>query len=162
MFERDVERRLEQIPTGVQTGLALQAELIWIKTHLDQWILDWCPPDGDPRKNWHLLHDCLACQLLLTARIARKRSSAPDLAMYQRELLRVSIRMFTEALKMPGLTHMTHRASVMAFAAAIILKLSDRRDLVLRLALRLAGDPTRPAVPTWVGVTGKQMLSMLW
>lgn len=57
---------------------------------------------------------------------------------------------------------MTHRASLFPFAAAIILKLGNQRDLILRVALRMAGTPGKPFVPTFVRDGGNQLLSMLW
>ena len=57
---------------------------------------------------------------------------------------------------------MTLRGSTFAFAAAIVLKLSDRRDLVLRVALRKADDPTKPNIPTYFREAAGQMLAMLW
>lgn len=128
---------------------------------MDHWREDWCPRDGDYSKYWHFVHDSLSCHLFLSA-LALERSRPADLAHYQRHLLRLSLRMFEEALKFAGLTHMTHRGNALVFGASILLKLSDRRDLVLRVALRMAGDATRPYVPTFVRSCGCQMLAMLW
>lgn len=84
------------------------------------------------------------------------------MAQQQRRLLQLSTRLFKVALEVPQTVHMTHRASIFTFVAAIILKLSDRRDLVLRLALRMAGEPGKKYVPTFIRDSGNQMLAMLW
>lgn len=79
----------------------------------------------------------------------------------QRLLCDLSIRLFQEALaQVPATVRMTHRASIFPFAAHIVLKLSDKRDLVLRLGLRMAGEPGRPFVPSFVREAGIQMLLM--
>jgi hypothetical protein len=84
------------------------------------------------------------------------------MAQQQRRLLHLSISIFKAALEAPQTVHMTHRASIFPFVAAIVLKLSDRRDLILRLALRMAGEPGKPYVPTFIRDSGNQMLAMLW
>lgn len=140
----------------------MDAELNWLNGYIDRWIQEWCNAQGDPRLKWHLLHDALGYQLLLSARIVGKSAKSDSTSIHQRMLFDVASRMFTEALRTPQNTHMTHRASVFPFAAAIMLRFCDRRDLVLRLALRMAGDHYGPHVPTFVRDAGNQMLAMLW
>lgn len=84
------------------------------------------------------------------------------MAQQHRRLLQLSIRVFKEALDAPPTAHMTHRASIFPFAAAIILRFSERRDLVLLLALRMSGEPGKAYVPTFIRSAGNQMLAMLW
>ena len=81
---------------------------------------------------------------------------------HRQETLDLAERIFTSALSTPTTLHMTHRASVLPVIAGIILRLGDRKDLVLRLALRMAGDPDRPSVPAFTRDAGNQMLAMLW
>lgn len=57
---------------------------------------------------------------------------------------------------------MTHRAGIFPFAASILLRLGGQRDLVLRTALHMSGEPGKPHVPTFVRQSGTQMLVMLW
>lgn len=154
-------------------GLSLDAELEHIKCYVETWIKDWCPEDGDPTLNWHLTHDAISCWLLLAIRIARIRLQSSDThdgaylkqqrEQRQQSLLRsLSIRLFEESLKFPEAMAMTQRAAVFPFAASVLLKLSSRRDLVLRAALRMAGEPRKSFVPTFVREAGNQMLIMLW
>ncbi|RFU31591.1 hypothetical protein B7463_g4710, partial [Scytalidium lignicola] len=157
LFDRSVRRRLEQ----ARTTLALDAELDHIESYTERWIQDWCPEDGDQRLNWHLSHDALCCRLLLSVYIARKWPKRSNMIQQQRRLLQLSIRIFKEALEVPLTVHMTHRAGIFPVVAAIILKLSNRRDLVLLLALRMAGEPGKPYVPTFIRDAGSQMLAML-
>jgi len=163
LFERDTRNRLERVSDleGFQAGLTLESEMIAIQSFVDRWIAKWCPVDGDTKRNWHLVHEVLATQLLLLARIARNRTKAPDYGAIQTRLLETSVHMFTEALRQPGLTHMTHRPSTFPFAAAIILKLSPNRDIVLRIALRLAGPPDRPHIPQNIRNAGYEILALL-
>jgi hypothetical protein len=157
-----VQARIAKLGDDLQSSLALEAELHWIKVYTERWLAEWCPRDRDGRNTWPLLHDGLLCQLQLSVRIARERRTLTESLNHQRDLLKLSVRIFNEALQVPQATHMSHRASILPFVAAIILKLSDRRDLVLRLALRMAGSPDRPNVPTWVHKAGCQMIAMLW
>ena len=142
--------------------MAFDSELNWIYDYIERWIRDWCPEDLDRRRRWHLIHDALGTQILLYARLARKRPKSADSTRHQSALLQAATRMFTEALDTPDAPHMTHRASIFPFVAAIVLKLSNRVELVLRLAVRMAGEPGQPYVPTFVRDAGCQMLSMLW
>jgi len=160
--KRDVRQRLDRYQPGFQTTLSLDAELEHIKAHAEKWIQDWCPREGDKRLNWHLTHDALSCWLLLAVRIARKRPEPSKTSHEQQLLLALSIRLFKEALKAPDAVLTTQRASIFPFAASIILRLSGRRELILRVALRMSGEPGKPHVPTFVRDAGNQMLVMLW
>jgi hypothetical protein len=154
--------------------MSLSAELEHIKSYMEKWIHAWCPKYGNSQLNWHLTHDALSSWLLLAIRVARKRLQLSKPAhphqqcrnqqrQEQHQLIRtLSVRMFEEALSQaPSTILMTHRASIFSFAAPIVLNLSDKQDLVLRVGLRMAGEPGRPFVPTFVRETGIQMLLML-
>lgn len=173
VFDRDVRQRLEQYRPGVQTNLSLDAELEHIKSYIEKWMQKWCPKEGNAQLNWHLTHDALAVWLLLAIRVARRRlqlCKSPRKSqlgrnqqrLEQQQLLRdLAVRIFEEALSQPPATiRMTHRASIFPFAAHVVLKLSDKSDLVLRLALRMSGEPKRPSVPTFVRESGHQLLLM--
>lgn len=163
LLQRDILRRLGQDGQGPQAAQRFRADLRWISIYLSEWVAKWCTPESSDNKNWHLLHDSLSSRLLLTAQIAKLRAGeTSESELYRREMLEVSTRIFEEALARPGLTHMTHRSGAISAAASILLRLGDRRDLVLRLALRMAGDPNKSSVPTWVNVCGRQMMAMLW
>ncbi|KAL1844933.1 hypothetical protein VTK73DRAFT_1485 [Phialemonium thermophilum] len=163
LFDKSVRQRLDQYEPRLRTGLSLDAELEHIKAYIERWIRDWCPEDGDRRLNWHLTHEALSCWLLLAVNIAKRRppQHAADQARQQQLLLDLSIRMFKLALRVPEAIRTTHRSSIFPFAASIILRLSARRDLVLRVALRMTGDPERPFVPSFVRDSGNQILVML-
>ncbi|KAF4469436.1 hypothetical protein FALBO_3656 [Fusarium albosuccineum] len=170
LFDRDVRRRLEKYRPGIRDTISLDAELQHIKSYMEKWIQDWCGCDSDHFLNWHLSHDAISCWLLLALCIARKRfppsegtSSSQQQKQddHQKLLLDLSMRLFKGVLKTPQAVLMTHRASILPVAASIILKLGSRRDLVLRVALRMAGEPGKPYVPTFVRESGNQMLVML-
>lgn len=123
-------------------------------------------------QKWHLTHEATSCWLLLTLRVARKRfpSTGPPLSSqqklkkqeHQRLMLELATRVFQEALGTPFAIRTTHRSVIFTVAASIILKLGGRRDLILRTALRMAGEPGEPYVPTFVRDAGNHMLVMLW
>jgi hypothetical protein len=153
--------------------MSLNAELENIKSYIEQWIGRWCPESGNSQLNWHLTHDALSCWLMLAIRVAQKRSKLCKWTSAQQHhrnqqrqeqqqlLVDISVRIFEEALRQHPLTIcMTHRAAIFSFAAHIILKLGDKQDLVLRVGLRMAGEPGRLHVPTFVRETGNQMLLM--
>ena len=153
--------------------MSLDAELEHIKAYLERWIRHWCPDGERRRSNWHLMHDALCSWLLLATHVARARLQSPTESSNCQEQARqsqqdqqhllasLSIKMFEEALKVPASLVITHRASIFPFAAAVILRLGRRRDLVLRVALRMAGIPGKPTVRTFVRDAGRQMLVML-
>ncbi|KAF7192820.1 hypothetical protein HII31_05868 [Pseudocercospora fuligena] len=177
LFDRDVRRRLEHCQIGVQRASALDAELAHIRNYLEHFIQQWCPDAETRHSNWHLHHDALCSWLLLAIHVARVRFQSTStsevktqrlqdqLRRSQQEqqqlLVSLSIKMFEEALKVPSSLVNTHRASIMPFAASVIIRLSKRRDLVLRTALRMAGEPGKPTVRTFVRDAGRQMLVML-
>ena len=136
--------------------------MIWVNEYIDQWIEEWAPHDMCGQIRWHLLHDALGTQILLVAHIAKRRSADPASNKDGAVLLKTSTRLITEALNAPPAPHMTTRASMFPYVAAIVLKMSDRTDLVLRLALRMAGSPLSKQVPTCVWAAGRSMLAMLW
>lgn len=158
--QREVSARMEQAVSTPHRQLALEAELNWIKTYIARHISQWCLPDK--ANCWPIKHDALAQQFLLIARIRRKMDPSIEIWSQHPDLLPLAIEIFTEALSSPNPAHMTHRASILPLVAAVILKDGTRRDLVMRLALRMAPDPTRPSIPTFVRDAGCQMLSMLW
>lgn len=150
-------------PTTSLGVLQLDADLAWVADYTDRWIETWARPNSDKPTYWHMVHDVLSCKLLLSSRIIDRLPQAGGTTPHQQGvLLETSLRIFNLALSIPGATHMTHRASIFAFAGAVILRFGDRRDLVLRLSLRMAGDPAAACVPTFVGNAGKQLLAMLW
>lgn len=187
-MQRNVRRRLEQYQSGSQksmpldTELSLNAELEHIKNYMERWISHWCPNStkrgsnsASENGNWHLLHDALCSWLLLAVHVARARFQCVEETVtpnqqdevrrsqheQQQLLVHLSTRMFEEALRVPSSLVITHRASILPFAASVILRLSKRRDLVLRAALRMAGEPGKPTVRTFVRDAGRQMLVML-
>lgn len=168
-----MRRRLDQYLASPRSSLSLDAELEHIKVYIEGWIEDWCPRDADAVLNWHLSHEATSCWLLLAIRVARVRLQSTRLAdrhhrhqereqQQQNLLLSLSVRLFEESLKFPTALAVTQRAAVFPFAASIVLRLGSRRDLVLRAALRMAGEPRKPFVPTFVREAGNQMLIMLW
>ncbi|KAJ3542353.1 hypothetical protein NM208_g4149 [Fusarium decemcellulare] len=151
-------------------SLAALYHLFLFDSYMEKWIQDWCGRDSDHFLDWHLSHDAISCWLLLALCIARKRfppSESTSSSQHQKQndhqklLLELSMRLFKGVLKTPHAVLMTHRASILPVAASIILKLGTKRDLVLRVALRMAGEPGKPYVPTFVRESGNQMLVML-
>lgn len=164
-IQRDVRQRLEQYQPGLRGRISFDAELQHIKTYIEKFIHDWCDESSDKSLKWHLSHDAISCWLLLALCIARKRFQDVSISQqqeHQQLLLRLSVRLFKEALGTPEAVRMTHRAAILPVAASIILRLSTRHDLILRLALRMAGEPEKAYVPTFVREAGNQMLVMLW
>ena len=99
-------------------------------------------------------------------RIANLRSTPPLWTPTTRQdLLAVSIELIEVALSHERATHMLRVTSPLVFACVMILRLTEpespSRDLVLRLALRLAGEPGR-GVMTFSKHNGLQLINMLW
>jgi hypothetical protein len=61
---------------------------------------------------------------------------------------------------------MLRPTSTLVFAATIIMQLAESdteaQDAILRVGLRLAGDPRKPSVSTFPKHNGHQILNMLW
>lgn len=146
----------------------LDAELEHTKTYIEEWLRKWCPGDDNPRVNWYLTHDALSCWLLLAVQIAKVRLESSHVSRVQHQnhghqqlLLSLATRIFVEALKVPDAIRMTQRAAIFPFAASIVLRLGSHRDLVLRVALRMAGESGEHHVSTFVRESGIQMLLLL-
>ena len=161
-YQREVIQRVRSLGRGPATELSLDSTLIWVNEYIHQWIEDWASQDKGSQIRWHLLHDALGTQILLAAHIAKKREANSASKKDEAVLLDTSTRLIVEALSTPLAPHMTTRASMFPYVAAILLKMSDRVDLVLRLALRMAGSPCKEQVPTCVWAAGRQMLAILW
>ncbi|KAF4967389.1 hypothetical protein FSARC_5047 [Fusarium sarcochroum] len=169
IFDREVRRRLEQHHSDPQSSISLDAELQHVKCYIEKFIRDRSNEGIDKRSRWHIIHDSISCWLLLAILIARKRfPPSPDAIPsneqqheHQQLLLSLSKRLFDEAIDSIDAVRTTQRAAIFPVAASIVLRLSTSRVMVLRLALRMAGDPGRPYVPTFVREAGNQMLVML-
>ena len=157
-----MQARIETACRGPLAHTAIEQEVSCIEIFIDNWISDWCSAIAGQQKVWHLIQEALSLKLLLLAQIRFPGSSPSPRPRYKQLLVDTAVRMFEEALKTLTTPHMTHRASILTFAASLVIRFTNRRDLVLRLALRLAGDVHRPSVPTTRRDAGRQMLALLF
>ena len=132
-----------------------------VDTFVDRWIAKWCPVDGEEVHNWLFQYEAAGVRLLLHLRILRHQGSASIADKHQTSILQISERMFEDALAHEHIPHLAFKSGYILFAADIMLRISHRPDLVLRMALRLAGDPDEPPLRTSTRHNGYQMLSML-
>lgn len=134
---------------------------------MEGWMQDWCPGRENPSVTWYLVHEAISCWLLLVTQIGKARlekpyQQRPRQQQHQQELMsNLAVRMFTEVLKVPHAVSTTQRATIFPFAASIVLRMCSRSDLVLPVALQMAGEPGELHVPTFVREAGVQMLLML-
>ena len=173
-LKHDSRGRIDQVPDDSRTPFALDAESEHIKVYMETWVHERANQDGSTcSASWSLSHDCLSCWLLLAVRIAKARlrcsqalgksqsQSHNHNGQQQQLLLSLATRIFEEASKVPDAVRMTNRAAIFPFAASIILRLGSRRDLVLRVALNMAGEAFQAHVPSFVREAGVQTLLML-
>ena len=163
MFQRRMKSRMDAAATADDAELALDAEIALVQAFTDRWVDQWCQRDTDTIRGWIHRHEVLTIQLWLLLRILGKRShpASADCTRYHREILQVAHDVFENALKQERIPHLSFKTGPVLFASGVILRLGGRRDLILQLALRLAGDPDRPPLNTFTRHNAYQMLSML-
>ena len=156
-------KRISQAELCEDRDDALTAEQSLVDSFISRWVDDWAPKDGDPTHNFIFRHEAQAAKLLLHVRILSRRiaPTASELARYQAQILDLVHELFDQALTQPQIPHLTFKTAFIVYAAGIIFRLNGRKDVVLRLALRMAGNPDNPSPRTFTVHNGQQMLSML-
>lgn len=146
-----MRHRLAAAASSHDSDLALELGHSLVDAFMDNWILRWCPKDGDRIHHWLFRHEASGARLLLHLRIMGKRheSSTVNVSLDQNKVVGLADSMFQDALTHDSIPAFSFRSGHILFAAEIMLRLSDRRDLVLRLALRMAGDPDKPSLNTF-------------
>ncbi|WWC98256.1 hypothetical protein V866_005147 [Kwoniella sp. B9012] len=163
LFEVDSKERLSRL--SPHSAVGFEAEKSWISTFLNVWEDRWLSPHSDSLKRWHYRYISLRSRLVGLLRISRAQSSPGKWTSETRqELLRLAIQMLEGALCHERALHMIGRTSALVFASTIILQLTEpdarSRDLILRVALRLAGDPNQDLM-TYEKHNGFQLINML-
>ena len=130
--------------------------------YIDRWVDKWCPNDGEETHNWLFRYEAMGARLLLHLRILKYQTlSEIDSAAYRDKILQLSEAIFEDALSHSEIPHFSLRSGNVLFAADLIVKLGGRQGLVLRMALRMAGDPDKVTIRTQTPFNGLQMLAML-
>ncbi|KAF2108080.1 hypothetical protein BDV96DRAFT_588175 [Lophiotrema nucula] len=166
LFDRETRERIRN-DAGSEQSWLLDAELEHIKVYIESWMQEWCSAKARSAVNWYLVHEALSCWLLLVTQVAKARLRKPHQQhekhqqRQQQLMLSLALRLFTEALKVPRAIRTTHRAAIFPFAASIVLRTCSRSDLILAVALQMAGEPGEPHVSTFVRESGIQILLML-
>ncbi|OAL53053.1 hypothetical protein IQ07DRAFT_629540 [Pyrenochaeta sp. DS3sAY3a] len=167
LFDRETRRRIGH-DDGSKRSWRLDAELEHMRAYIEDWIRKWCSESNDPAIMWYHTHEALSTWLLLVTHVAKIRlqRSEDQLQTHQQQrhqqlMSHLAVGLFSEALKVPYALRNTQRASVFPFAASILLRTNSRPDLVLPVALHMAGDPGKHQVPTFVREAGIQMLLMV-
>nr|XP_019049896.1 hypothetical protein I302_00315 [Kwoniella bestiolae CBS 10118]OCF28826.1 hypothetical protein I302_00315 [Kwoniella bestiolae CBS 10118] len=162
-FEIDSKERLSRLTSDLPVGY--EAEKVWISTFLKAWEDRWMLPHSDSLTRWHYRYVSLRSRLVGLLRISKAQSHPEKWTAETRgELLSLAIQMLEGALCHERALHMIGRTSALVFAATIILQLTapdaGSRDLILRVALRLAGDPNQDCM-TYEKHNGFQLINML-
>ena len=161
MDQRRMPERIAVAQSSPDADIALEAEHTMVDSYIDRWIIRWCPVGGDEMRNWLFRLEASGVRLLFHLRILRHQGPDIDFPKHYAHLLQVAEFIFEDALAHDHVAYFAFKTGYILFAAHIILRLGDRRDLILRMALRMAGDPERPPINTSTKYNGYQMLSML-
>ncbi|WRT68793.1 uncharacterized protein IL334_005773 [Kwoniella shivajii] len=162
-FEVDSKERLSRL--SKDSSMGFEAEKIWISTFLTAWEDRWLSPHSDSLTRWQYRYVSLRSRLVGLLRISKAQFPRDKWTPNTRhELLGLAVQMLEGALCHERALHMIGRTSALVFAATIILQLTDpeagSRDLILRVALRLAGDPNQDLM-TYEKHNGFQLINML-
>ncbi|WRT67709.1 uncharacterized protein IL334_004681 [Kwoniella shivajii] len=166
-FEAESKERLSRIIQTTRSTIAMDSERIWIRTHLSSWEDTWVKPQTDPLRQWWFRYLSIRSRLVGILRVAKARvHPGPWTDQMKTDLVLVSTELMEGCLSHEKSLHMLRPTSPIVFAAAILLQLTGKeakeRDLILRVALRLAGDPRQEDVMTYATHNGYQILNMLW
>jgi hypothetical protein len=154
-------QRLAAAQSCPNSDLVLDAEHTLVDSYIDRWIDHWCPPDLNETRQWLFRYEVSGVRLLLHLEILKFQDPDADLSRHHHEILRIAEFIFEDALSHDHIPYFAFKSGYVLFAAEIILRLGKRPDLVLRMALRMAGDPDRPPISTSTRYNGYQMLSMM-
>ena len=84
----------------------------------------------------------------------------------RQEILSEALEMLENSLLHPLALHMLQGTATLVVCCAMVTRMTPQdapsRDLLLRLALRLAGDPHKRATRTYFQHNGYQILNMIW
>nr|XP_019013685.1 uncharacterized protein I206_01756 [Kwoniella pini CBS 10737]OCF52466.1 hypothetical protein I206_01756 [Kwoniella pini CBS 10737] len=165
-FEAESKERIHRISSTTRSTTGLDSERIWIQTYLESWNKKWVSPQTDPLRKWWFQYLSIRSHLVGILRVAKARSGPGSWSDQMRsDLILVSIELLEGCLSHKRAMHMLRPTSPIVFAAAILLRLTSKeapeRDLILRVALRLAGEPEKEDIVTYAVHNGYQILNML-
>ncbi|WWD09994.1 hypothetical protein V865_008126 [Kwoniella europaea PYCC6329] len=165
-FEGESKERISRITQNNHSTTALDSERIWIQTYLSSWESKWVEPQTDPLRRWWFRYLSIRSRLVGILRVAKARAQpGPWTDQMKSDLVLVSIELLQGCLSHERSMHMLRPTSPIVFAAAILLQLTGKdapeRDLILRVALRLAGEPKQEDIMTYAVHNGYQILNML-
>ena len=146
---------------GPNRDLTLDLEHNLVDAYIDRWIDLWATTSTDETRRWLLQYEASGVRLLLHLWILRKQDSKAMISRHHLTLLKIAEDIFELALAHEYIPYFAFKTGYIVFAAEIVLRLGDRPDLVLRMALRMAGNPDRPPIRTSTRANGYQMLAML-
>ncbi|WWC89880.1 uncharacterized protein L201_004808 [Kwoniella dendrophila CBS 6074] len=166
-FEAESKERISRITQSNQSTIALDSERIWIQTYLSSWNEQWVRPQTNPLRRWWFQFMAMRSRLVGILRVAKARTHPGSWTDQMRaDLVSVSIDILQGCLSHERAMHMLRPTSPTVFASAILLQLTTKeapeRDLILRVALRLAGEPNeQDGIMTYAAHNGYQILNML-
>ncbi|OCF31718.1 hypothetical protein I316_06525 [Kwoniella heveanensis BCC8398] len=165
-FEAESKERISRVPPNARMATAMDSERVWIQTYLSSWDRKWVDPQPDPLRRWWFRYLSIRSRLVGILRVAKARTQAGPWTNHMRaDLLLVSTELLEGCLSHERAMHMLRPTSPIVFAAAILLQLTKKdapeRDLILRVALRLAGEPKQGDIMTYAVHNGYQILNML-
>ncbi|WVW82922.1 hypothetical protein I302_104936 [Kwoniella bestiolae CBS 10118] len=165
-FEAESKDRISRISQNNRSSTALDSERIWIQTYLSSWESKWVEPQNDPLRRWWFRYLSIRSRLVGILRVAKARAQpGPWTDQMKADLVHVSIELLEGCLSHERSMHMLRPTSPIVFAAAILLQLTNKdapeRDLILRVALRLSGEPKQEDIMTYAVHNGYQILNML-
>ncbi|WWC60942.1 uncharacterized protein I303_103518 [Kwoniella dejecticola CBS 10117] len=165
-FEAESKERISRITQTSRSTTALDSERIWIQTYLQSWNEKWVDTQTDSLRKWWFQYLSFRSRLVGILRVAKARASPGSWSEQMKsDLVLVSIDLLAGCLSHERAMHMLRPTSPIVFAAAILLQLTGKqapeRDLILRVALRLAGEPKQEDIMTYAVHNGYQILNML-
>jgi len=166
MSKREETEKLSTLASEPFGALRLVAEGTWVQTFIDEWISRWCTPQRSVFQNWYLRFVASSVQLVLCCRIYRQLQDDQDSRdSIKGEIVRVALHILHMAHDQSHWLHVLNHCMSIPFAALVLAKLSPvKHDIILRCALRFAGDPLRPGanVPTFARYNAEQLIALIW
>ena len=160
-------KRLRQVNSTTRVDLILSSERGSLSSFLTSWHTRWCPPDLDPLLQWWYTYNRVDSHMVGLLRIAKIEAARGGWSSATRQdVLSVATTVLVEALKEPMSMHMLRRTSLLVISSAIVLQMTPPgtpiRDIVLRMALRMAGNPRQDTLMTYTRHNGFQLMNMIW
>lgn len=141
------------------------AQGTWVQGFIDDWIARWCTAQRTSLQNWYLRFIAWSGQLVLYCRIfPHVQDDEESRDTLKADIIKLASKILTAAYENSTVLHTLNHSISIPFATLVLLKMTEsHREVMLKCALRFAGDPSRPGarLPTFSNFNSDQTMAIM-